>query len=158
MTRHPVRGAVAIVATVALLLVLATRLVPHPVGPARTFDKYRGKAVTTAKSALSSVATVRLAARAGSRDRAFGPYLSVLISDAEASISGVQGTFDSIQPPDERADGLARELDQVLSDALEHVRDVRFAVRRGELPDLAKTAAPLADDVRKLQRFQEQHR
>ena len=156
--RHPVRGAVAIIATVAVLLILATRLVPHPVGPARTFDKYEGKAVTTAKSVLSNVATVRLAARAGSRDRAFGPYLSVLISDAEESISGVQGTFDSIQPPDDRADGLARELDQVLGDALEHVRDMRVAVRRGELSDLTKTAAPLADDVHKLQRFQEQHR
>ena len=155
--RHPVRGAVTIIATVAVLLILATRLVPHPVGPARTFDKYEGKAVTTAKSVLSNVATVRLAARAGSRDRAFGPYLSVLISDAEESISGVQGTFDSIQPPDDRADGLARELDQVLGDALEHVRDVRVAVRRGELSDLTKTAAPLADDVHKLQRFQEQH-
>ena len=156
--RRPARGAAAIVVAVGLLLVLATRLVPHPIGAARTYDKYEGKAVTTAKSVLSNVATVRLAAQAGSRDRAFGPYLSVLISDAEESISGVQGTFDSIQPPDDRADGLARELDQVLGDALEHVRDVRVAVRRGELSDLTKTAAPLADDVHKLQRFQEQHR
>jgi hypothetical protein len=143
---------------VALLLVLATRLVPHPVGPARTYDKYKGKALTTAKSALSNVAVVRLAARAGSRDRAFGPYLSVLVSDAEESIGGVQGTFDSIQPPDDRADGLAQEVDQLLSDALEHVRDVRVGVRRGELSELERTAAPLAEDVRKLQRFQEHHR
>jgi hypothetical protein len=155
--RHPVRGGVAIIATVGLLLVLATRLVPHPVGPARTFDKYQGKAVTTAKSALSNAATVRLAAQAASRDRAFGPYLAVLISDAEESISGVQGTFDAIQPPDDRADRLAQDLDQMLSDVLEHVRDVRVAVRRGELRELAETAAPLADDTAKLQRFAEQH-
>jgi hypothetical protein len=155
--RHPLWGAGTIIAILGVLLVLATRLVPHPVGPARTFDKYEGKAVTTAKSALSNVATVRLAAQAGSRDRAFGPYLSVVISDAEDSMSGVQGTFDAIQPPDDRGDALAQELGQILSDALEHVRDVRVAVRRGELRELAETAAPLGDDVSKLRRFQEQH-
>ena len=153
MTRHPVRGAVAIVATVALLLVLATRLVPHPVGPARTFDKYRGKAVTTAKSALSSVATVRLAARAGSRDRAFGPYLSVLISDAEASISGVQGTFDSIQPPDVRSDALRARLDTLLSRAIAILARLRIAARRSDLQGLARIAAPLGSLAAELSRF-----
>jgi hypothetical protein len=154
---RPARGVTAIVVAVGLLLVLATRLVPHPVGAARTYDKYEGKAVTTAKSAQSNVAVVRLAAQAGSRGRAFGPYLSVVISDAEGSISGVQGTFASIQPPDARADRLSRDLDHLLSDALEHVRDVRVAVRRGELSKLERTAAPLAEDVRRLQHFQERH-
>jgi hypothetical protein len=155
--RHPLRGGVAIVATVAFLLILATRLVPHPVGPARTFDKYEGKATTTAKGVLSNVETVRLAAQAASRGRAFGPYLSVVISDAEDSISGLQGTFAAIQPPDDRGDSLAQDLDSVLSDALEHVREVRVAVRRGELGELAETASPLAEDIDKLRRFQEQH-
>jgi hypothetical protein len=132
-------------------------MLPHPVGPARTAGKYEGKAATTAKSALSEVQTVRLAAETGSADKAFGPYLSRLISDAEEAISGVQGTFDSIQPPDEQSDELQQELDQLLSDALDHVRDVRVAVRRGELRKLADEAQPLSDDADRLQQFMEQH-
>lgn len=140
-----------------LLVVFATRCLPHPVGPARTFGKYEGKATTTAESALSNVATVQLAARTASEGRAFGPYLSVLVSDAEEAISGLQGTFVSIQPPGSRADDLQRELDQLLSDGLDHVRDVRVAVRRGELSDLAQQAGPLEDDRQKLESFTERH-
>src|SRR3954452_22257973 len=90
---------------------------PHPVGPARTEGKYEGKAVTTAESALSAVNTVRIAARTASRDHAFGPYLSVLISEQEDALSGVQGTFDSIQPPDGKSDALRDDLDELLADA-----------------------------------------
>jgi hypothetical protein len=81
-----------------------------------------------------------------------------VISDAEESLSGLQGTFDSIEPPDARADKLGQELDTVLGDALEHVRDVRIAVRRGELTKLAEVAKPLADDADKLDAFVEQHK
>jgi hypothetical protein len=156
-TRRTTPGVVVIITTVVLLMLLAWRMVPHPVGPARTFGKYEGKAVTTAKSALSNVETVRLTSRTASAGNAFGPYTSVVISDAEESLGGVQGTFDSIQPPDERADKVGHELDTILGDALEHVRDVRIAARRGELTKLASIAAPLADDARKLESFMEQH-
>ena len=60
-------------ASIALLCVAGTACVSHPVGPARSFSKYEGKAVTTAESALSSVETVRLAARAGTERHVFGP-------------------------------------------------------------------------------------
>ena len=130
---------------------------PHPVGPARTFDSYEGKAVTTAESALSAVETVRLAAETGGKGNAFGPYLSVLISDQEESLSGVQGTFGSIQPPDADADALRAELDEVLGDALDHVADVRIAARRGRTTTLPAVAAPLVEDARSLERFVVEH-
>ena len=138
--------------------VMVAGCVPHPVGPARTFGKFEGKATTTAKSALSDVETVRLAAEAAGRKDVFGPYLSVLLSEAEESIAGAQGTFNSIQPPDDAADALADKLDGLLSDALDHVRQVRIAVRRGESDTLADEAAPLADDAASLDRFVQAHR
>jgi len=156
--RKPAAGLVAFVAVLVLLGLLAAVCVPHPVGAAQSYGKYEGKAVTTAKSALSDVATVQLAARTASEGRSFGPYVSVVISDAEEGLSKVQGTFDSIQPPNEQADKLQSELDQLLSDALDHVRDVRVAARRGELTDLAKTAQPLGDDAKKLQDFMDSHK
>ncbi|HEV7886753.1 MAG TPA: hypothetical protein VGO92_04280 [Acidimicrobiales bacterium] len=136
----------------------ASACVPHPVGPARTYGKYEGKAVTTAESALSTVETVRLAAGTASKDHAFGPYLSELVSDMEESASGVQGTFESIQPPDERADQLRDDLDQLLSDVVDHIAAVRVAVRRGRILDLDQAAQDLDEDSQKLNDFAEEHK
>jgi hypothetical protein len=144
-------------AVVAISLIAATAACAHPVGPARTYGKYESKARTTVESALSNVQTVRMVAGAAARGNAFGPYTGVVVSDAEESLSGLQGTFGSIQPPDGRADDLRDTVDQLLSDALEHVTDVRIAVRRGELHDLGFTAGALGDDVEKLQKFLEEH-
>jgi hypothetical protein len=130
---------------------------PHPVGPARTYRAFEGKAVSSAEAALSSVETVRLAAGAGSGEHAFGPYLSVVASEQEDGLAGLQGTFGSIQPPNDEADALRDELDQMLSDALSHLTDVRIAVRRGELVDLADIALPLGDDADALRSFIEDH-
>jgi hypothetical protein len=154
---RPVAGLLTILAVVLFLGLVATRCVPHPVGPARTYGKYEGKAVTTAKSARSDVATVRLGARAGGAGRAFGPYLSVLISDVEDALNAAQSTFDSIQPPSDQGDELQQELDQLLSDALDHVRDVRMVVRRGQLADLDKQSQALDEDADKLESFTERH-
>jgi hypothetical protein len=80
-----------------------------------------------------------------------------VISEQEDAIAGVQGTFGSIQPPDARGDALRADLNQLLSDALDHVATVRLAVRRGERTSLAEIAAPLAGDVDALQAFIEEH-
>jgi hypothetical protein len=130
----------------------------HPVGPARTFASFERKATTTAESALSSVETVRLAATAGAEGKATGPFLGQVVSDQEEALSGVQGTFASIQPPDGRSDDLRAQLDELISTALGHVVDVRVAVRRGQLHDLGEVAAPLRDDAEQLRAFVKDHR
>jgi hypothetical protein len=142
----------------ALLLALTcAACVPHPVGPARTFAKYEGKAVTTAEGVLSAVQTARLAARTSSRDHAYGPYLSIVMSESEDAASGLQGTFDSIQPPNGRADRLRSQLDELIAGAVQHLADLRVAIRRGELKDAASTAQPLAHDVKDLSDFIDEH-
>jgi hypothetical protein len=52
---------------------------------------------------------------------------------------------------------LRTELNGLLSDAVDHVAEVRIAVRRGELEELPDVAAPLAADARGLARFAEEH-
>ena len=69
----------------------------------------------------------------------------------------IQGTFASIQPPDERSDELRHELDDLLTSTLGHVTDVRIAARRGELSALDQVAAPLDQDLTDLQRFVSEH-
>jgi hypothetical protein len=129
----------------------------HPVGPARTFGKYEGKAATTAERAVSAIQTARLMADAASRGNAFGPYTGMVVSDAEETVSGLSGTFGSIQPPDARADRLRDELEQLLADALDHVTAVRVAARRGRLRELKTIAAPLDQDAKRLGDFAEVH-
>jgi hypothetical protein len=141
----------------AYLVAALVGCTPHPVGPARTYGIFEGKATTTAESALSRVQTVRLAADAAGEGNAFGPYVSVLISDQEDALSGLQGTFGSIQPPDARSDALRTQLNGLLSDALDHVSQVRIAARRGELDRLPAVATPLRNDAVRLQGFIEDH-
>ena len=155
--RLHVKNGLVLTGVLAVITALAFSCVPHPVGPARTFAKYESKARSTAEAALSAVETVRLAADTAAEDRAFGPYLSVLVSEQEEALSGVQGTFGSIQPPDDQADVLRSELEAILSDALDHVTDVRIAVRRGELTSLEDVANPLNDDVVALEEFLREH-
>jgi hypothetical protein len=141
----------------AIALVLAAGCTPHPVGPARSPGKYEGKAVTTAESALSQVETVRLAADAAGDGHVFGPYLSVLISDQEDALTGLRGTFASIQPPDERSDALRAELDEVLTGALDDVAAARIAARRSQFAEVASMVGPLGRDADGLREFIEEH-
>ena len=140
-----------------MALAVAAGCVSHPVGPARTFETYEDKAATTAEAALSAVSTTILAAQVGTDGDAWGPYLSILISEQEDQIVGVQGTFASVQPPDDRADALRMQLDDILQPAVDHVTDVRLTVRRGRLDDLATVAQPLESDRTQLRAFLDDH-
>jgi hypothetical protein len=144
-------------AVVAAMALVTAGCVSHPVGPARTFETYEDKAATTAEAALSAVSTTILAAQVGSDGKAWGPYLSILVSEQEDAIAGVQGTFASVQPPDARSDALRAQLDDILQPAVDHVAQVRIMVRRGRLDDLALVAQPLDDDQRQLQAFLDNH-
>jgi hypothetical protein len=139
----------------SLLLALALGgCVAHPVGPARTFGKYESKARTTATSALSEVQTAMLVADTASDGRAFGPYTSQVLGDAEESLGGLAGTFGSIQPPSARADAVRDDLTTMLGDAEDHVAALRIAVRRG-VHDL--DTSDLDGDVDALESFLSEH-
>jgi hypothetical protein len=155
--RRPGRAFAVGVLLLVLLALLGWRMVPHPVGPARTSGKYLGKAVTTARVALSDVETVLVVADGASKGQTFGPYTALVVSDSEEALSGVQGTFDSIQPPNAESDAVRAQLDDLLSQATGDVAQVRIAARRGSLPELAEIAKPLKKDARELQRFVERN-
>jgi hypothetical protein len=139
----------------SLLLALALGgCVAHPVGPARTFGKYEGKARTTAASALSEVQTAKLAAETLSEGNAFGPYTAQVLGDAEEALGGLAGTFGSIQPPSTRADAVRDDLETMIGDAEDHVAALRIAVRRGEH---TLDTSDLDDDVDALESFLSEH-
>ena len=138
---------------IAVVIVVATGCV----GPSRTEDDFARKAANTAEAAESAVNTARLAVRTAARDRAFGPFLSVTLRNAEEDADAAQQSFDAVQPPSDAADQLRAALDQLLDDAAATLTDLRIAVRRGELDKLTTIASPLDGLAQHLADFQVAH-
>jgi hypothetical protein len=127
------------------------------VGPARDYASYERKARTTAESARSAIATVRLLAESAADGKVFGTYASVTVSEQEDALLGTEGTFASIQPPDQRSDELRAELTGLLATAAEHVTAVRIEIRRGNLDDLDRFVPELLADEEALSTFLSEH-
>jgi hypothetical protein len=141
----------------ALLLAASLLALGGCVAPARSDSAYEARAAETAKTALAQVQTARLAIRAAAARKATAPYLSVLLSDTETTLSEVTDTFASIQPPSPTSDDLRDKLGKVLSDAEDTLSALRITIRRGQVSmlrevgrPLDKSASDLAAYVRKL--------
>ena len=140
-----------------LVVLVAATACAQTVTPARTFDDYERKAKDTAEAALSSVQTARLAARVAARGDAFGPYVSVVLSETETGAAHASSVFASVQPPDDHADRLRARLSATLDRVDERLAQLRIAARRGQLDRLDRLAAPLEPLSRRLERFIARH-
>jgi hypothetical protein len=138
----------------ALLLLL---LLGACTGPVRSSAVYESKAGQTAKVVASAVETARLATDAAAGGKASGRYVTQVLVEAEKDAGAAQGTFDSIQPPDRRADQLRSSLDKLLDEATSTLADLRVAARRGHLDELQGLAAPLGKVSAQLADFAEAH-
>jgi hypothetical protein len=126
-------------------------------GPVRSSEVYESKAGQTAETAASAVQTALLAVDAAKGSKAFGRYLTQVLVQAEEDADAAQGTFDAIQPPDQRADELRGRLDDLLTQATDTLAELRIAARRGHTAELAEPAAPLEELAGKLHAFAEAH-
>ena len=126
-------------------------------GPVRSSDVYESKAGQTAATAASAVQTAALAVDAAKGDKAFGRYLTQLLVEAEEDAGSAQGTFDGIQPPDQRADELRSRLDDLLTEATGTLAELRVAARRGRFAELPELARPLPGVAAKLDDFAKAH-
>jgi hypothetical protein len=144
------------VAVLVLVVAVALFVGLKPMTPARTRDDYAHKATDTAQSALSSIQTARLAARVGTRGDAFGPFVSVVLSESETAVTRAQGSFERVQPPDRRSDATRDRLGRLLTRSGDVVSQLRIDARRGELTGLEETARPLRGLAAKLRAFIEE--
>jgi hypothetical protein len=154
-SRRPWSAVPTLVVAVAALagVVLGSVACVQPVGPARTAEDYQLKAKDTAETVLSSVRTASLAVDVAERDRAFPPYVSVVLSDAEDEAGGAVSTFDSVQPPGRSSDRLREQLGDLLDRAESALSAARIAARRVDDDALAAQAAPLDEVATDLEAF-----
>jgi hypothetical protein len=143
------------IAVLVLIVALALIVGLKPMTPARTADDYAHKAKDTAESVLSSVQTARLVARAGTRGDAFGPYVSVVLSESETAVARAQESFDRVQPPDRWSDRTRTHLGGILNQSNDAVSRLRITARRGQLDRLERQARPLRRLARELRAFAE---
>ena len=143
--------------TALLAAAAAAAACVQPVGPARTADDYELKAKDTAETVLSAVGTAELVVDVATRDRAFPPYVSVSLSEAESEAEAALSTFESIQPPGAGSDRLRDDLTELAGDAVDVLANSRIAARRVDDDALAATAGPLDDVHAELEAFIEEH-
>jgi hypothetical protein len=136
---------------------LAILLLGACTGPVRSADVYASKAGETAEAVASAVETAGLAVDAAREGKAHGRYLTQVLVEAEEDAGSAQGTFDGIQPPDQRADALRDRLDELLTEATGTLAELRIAARRGERAGLPELAAPLNKVADELHAFAEEH-
>lgn len=128
------------------------------VGPATTTAAYRGKAVHAADAAVSELETVVLTSGAVRDGKMMQAYAEIVVSKAEDALSSVQGSFDSIQPPDDTvSDQLRSEVDDLLTAGLGDLSDLRIALRREGGEQVAQLADALKQTAVKLSAFSEAH-
>ncbi|MFC8269488.1 hypothetical protein ACFUIZ_27785 [Streptomyces cinereoruber] len=139
-----------------VMALVAVAAVAGCAGPSRTDEDYRRKAANTAEAAASAVSTARLAVEAAGRSRLTGPYVSVLLGEAETDLLAAQGTFESRQPPGETADTVRERLGPLLDEAADALAEVRIRARRGEVRELAEHTEDLREAAERLEGFEEE--
>src|SRR6187549_2848732 len=97
-----------------VLAVAALAMAAACVAPARTFDDFEGKAVTSAETTASEARTAILTSSVAEGSRIPGPTASVIVAEAAVGATSARDTFASIQPPDPDSDALRAELLPVL--------------------------------------------
>ena len=128
------------------------------VAPARTFDDFEGKAVTSAEAAASEARTAILTATVARQSRLPAPAASVIMAEAALTATSVRDTFASIQPPDPESDALRAQLLPILGRAADLIASMRIAARRSDPETMAAVGSDLEPVADSLERFVEDHR
>ncbi|MGC0337888.1 hypothetical protein [Streptomyces sp. SLBN-8D4] len=133
---------------------IAVTLMAGCAGSSRTDEDYLSKAANTAEAAASAVNTALIGVHAAGRGNVTGPYISTLLGEAESDLLACQDTFESRQPPSEKADAVRERLGKVLDEAADALADLRIAARRGQVRDLPEEARALPGVAERLDRLE----
>ncbi|MEV5439561.1 hypothetical protein AB0K80_26645 [Streptomyces sp. NPDC052682] len=100
--------------------------------------------------------TALIGVHAAGKGNVTGPYISSLLGEAETDLLAAQSTFESRQPPSEKADAVRDRVGEVLGDAADALADVRIAARRGEVRDLPEAGTALPGVAKRLDSLEQE--
>jgi hypothetical protein len=133
----------------ALALVLSA--VVACAGPTLDDEDMRSQASRSAGSAVSALQTMRLAVLAQLDGKAWWRFTDVVVTDVETTVSTIESTLASRQPPSADTAPVAKTVVDVLGSASDVTREVRIATRdhddarlRQLLPSLQKVSTRLS--------------
>ena len=138
---------------VVVAAVLLGGCVRHPGLPPTGTSGYQAKVELSADAAISTLATTRLGLDAEARDHTTARYLEVLVSDQEDALDAVVGSFGSITPPTPEARRLREQFQPVLSEAQDHLVEVRIALDSGAPDEAVALRTDLDADLAALEAF-----
>jgi hypothetical protein len=134
-----------------LALPLLALLLAGCVGPTVTAEGYRNKVRDTARTVAGAVASATYAAELDLGGRLTLAVADTVVSDAEEDAGSAQTALDSRQPPDAQAIALGQRARQPIQDAVDGLRELRIAVRRGDRAAIRKALDELAGPSRELE-------
>jgi hypothetical protein len=111
---------------------LTVLLLTGCVGPTVTDAGYRNKVADTAREISSSIASARLAVRLDLDGRMAFALTDQTVSDAESDADSAATALASRQPPTDSALRLYQRASRPIQDAVDALRTLRLAVRRGD--------------------------
>jgi hypothetical protein len=146
MLQDPRRSAPAL-----LVPLLAGCLLAGCVGPTVTAKGYRDKVTETARTVVSAVVSATYAAQLDLRGRLTFAVADTVVSEAEQDARSARGALDSRQPPDEQAMQLGERARRPIEDAVDGLRQLRIAMRRGDRAGIQQALSGLAGPARELE-------
>jgi hypothetical protein len=132
-------------------LALLALLLAGCVGPTVTAEGYRNKVTDTARTVAAAVASGRYAAELDLRGRLALSVADTVVSDAEEDASSAQTALDSRQPPNAQAIALGERARGPIQDAVDGLRELRIAVRRGDRAAIERALSALERPARDLE-------
>lgn len=120
-----------------------TVLLAGCVGPTVTDAGYRNKVGATAREISSTIASARLAVQLELDGRMAFALTDRTVSDAESDADSAATALASRQPPTDSALRLYQRASQPIQDAVNALRTLRVAVRRGDTTAIRTALAGL---------------
>ncbi len=134
----------------AVLPLITVLLLAGCVGPTLTASGYRHKVTDTVRTVGSAVASGTYAAQLDLDGRLALAVADTVVSNAEDDADSAQSALDSREPPDDRSLAFGDKARQSIQDAVDGLRELRIAVRRGDRAAIRKAIDDLAGPARQL--------
>src|SRR4051794_25104600 len=100
-------------------LVAAVAVVAACAGPTYTDSALRSQASRSASAAVSELETMKLVVEAQLEGKSWWQYTDVVVTDSESTLSSIEGTFASRQPPSSASTRVRAKVVDALGNAVD---------------------------------------